>query len=56
MTIDIEEVPAASQKNLLLFVDEMHGEFQKHGLKIAQAVPFDNRTGTTRPTPTSLIT
>ena len=42
ITLDLEEVPAASQKNLLLFVAEIHSEFQKHGLKIAQAVPFDN--------------
>lgn len=42
ITLDLEEVPAASQKNLLLFVEEIHGEFQKRNLKLAQAMPFDN--------------
>lgn len=42
ITLDLEEVPAASQKNLLLFVEEIHAEFQKRNLKLAQAVPFDN--------------
>jgi peptidoglycan-N-acetylglucosamine deacetylase len=42
VTIDLEEVPAASQKNLLTFISDLHTEFQKRNLRIAQAVPFDN--------------
>jgi cellulose synthase/poly-beta-1,6-N-acetylglucosamine synthase-like glycosyltransferase/peptidoglycan/xylan/chitin deacetylase (PgdA/CDA1 family)/spore germination protein YaaH len=42
LTIDIEEVPAESQANLFLFVQELHQELQKRGLILAQAVPFDN--------------
>lgn len=42
VTIDLEEVPAASQKNLFTFIQELHTEFQKRGLIVAQAVPFDN--------------
>lgn len=42
VTIDIEEVPANSQKNLFTFMQELHGAFQEHHLIVAQAVPFDN--------------
>ncbi|HYJ90950.1 MAG TPA: glycosyl hydrolase family 18 protein, partial [Pyrinomonadaceae bacterium] len=42
LTIDIEEVPASSQTNLFIFVDELHQELQKRNLILAQAVPFDN--------------
>lgn len=42
LTIDIEEVPAASQENLLTFMRELRSEFQTRGLILAQAVPFDN--------------
>ncbi len=42
LTIDIEEVPARSQGDLFTFIDELHAEFQKRGLILAQAVPFDN--------------
>jgi len=42
ITIDIEEVPASSQRNLFTFMRELHEEFQPRGLILAQAVPFDN--------------
>lgn len=42
VTVDLEEVPATSQKNLFEFVRELHDEFQNRGLIVAQAVPFDN--------------
>ena len=42
LTIDIEEVPADKQAVLLAFVSELHTEFAKRGLILAQAVPFDN--------------
>lgn len=42
VTIDLEEVPPASQKNLFAFIQELHAEFQKRNLIVAQAVPFDN--------------
>ena len=42
VTIDLEEVPPASQKNLYAFIEELHAEFQKRNLIVAQAVPFDN--------------
>jgi cellulose synthase/poly-beta-1,6-N-acetylglucosamine synthase-like glycosyltransferase/peptidoglycan/xylan/chitin deacetylase (PgdA/CDA1 family)/spore germination protein YaaH len=42
ITIDIEEVPAASQRDLFTFMRELHEEFQPRGLILAQAVPFDN--------------
>ena len=42
LTIDIEEVPPASQMNLLKFMQELHAEFQSRNLILAQAVPFDN--------------
>lgn len=42
LTIDIEEVPANSQTNLFVFIDELHKELQQRNLILAQAVPFDN--------------
>ena len=42
ITVDLEEVPAASQNDLFTFVSELHAEFQKRNLILAQAVPFDN--------------
>lgn len=42
LTIDIEEVPAEKQGALIAFVSELHTEFAKRGLTLAQAVPFDN--------------
>lgn len=42
LTVDIEEVPAASQADLFIFVSELHRELQKRNLILAQAVPFDN--------------
>lgn len=42
LTVDIEEVPESSQTDLFIFVDELHREFQKRNLILAQAVPFDN--------------
>jgi cellulose synthase/poly-beta-1,6-N-acetylglucosamine synthase-like glycosyltransferase/peptidoglycan/xylan/chitin deacetylase (PgdA/CDA1 family)/spore germination protein YaaH len=45
ITIDIEEVPASSQRDLFTFIRELHEEFQPRGLILAQAVPFDNDEG-----------
>ncbi|MBL0241626.1 MAG: glycosyltransferase [Chloracidobacterium sp.] len=42
LTIDIEEVPEASQSELFTFMRELRAEFQTRGLILAQAVPFDN--------------
>ena len=42
ITIDIEEVPPASQTDLFTFMMELRAEFQTRGLILAQAVPFDN--------------
>ncbi len=42
LTIDIEEVPAKAQTSLFIFMEELHAEFQKRNLTLAQAVPFDN--------------
>jgi cellulose synthase/poly-beta-1,6-N-acetylglucosamine synthase-like glycosyltransferase/peptidoglycan/xylan/chitin deacetylase (PgdA/CDA1 family)/spore germination protein YaaH len=42
LTIDLEEVPATSQVNLLRFMTELHAAFLKRGFLLAQAVPFDN--------------
>ncbi len=42
LTIDLEEIPASSQMNLFKFIQSLHAEFQKRGLILAQAVPFDN--------------
>jgi peptidoglycan-N-acetylglucosamine deacetylase len=40
--IDFEEAPAASQANLLLFMQSLHAAFSPQGWIVAQAVPFDN--------------
>lgn len=42
IAIDIEEVPARDQMHLFEFVRELHAEFQRRGLILTQAVPFDN--------------
>lgn len=42
ITIDIEEVPAASQADLFAFMADLHAAFRERGLILAQAVPFDN--------------
>jgi cellulose synthase/poly-beta-1,6-N-acetylglucosamine synthase-like glycosyltransferase/peptidoglycan/xylan/chitin deacetylase (PgdA/CDA1 family)/spore germination protein YaaH len=42
LTVDIEEVPAAYQDSLFVFIRELHDEFQKRDLLLAQAVPFDD--------------
>lgn len=42
LTIDIEEVPAAQQANLFVFMRELHEAFAARKLILAQAVPFDN--------------
>lgn len=42
LTIDLEEVPKASQNNLFEFMKSLSATFHSHGWKIAQAVPFDN--------------
>lgn len=42
VTIDLEEIPSASQPDLFMFMTELRGEFRQRGLILAQAVPFDN--------------
>jgi peptidoglycan-N-acetylglucosamine deacetylase len=42
LTIDFEEVPAAAQKNLQLFLTEMATAFAPHRYIIVLAVPFDD--------------
>jgi len=42
VTIDLEEVPTASQPNLYAFMRELHDTFHSRGLLVAQAVPFDD--------------
>jgi len=42
LTIDFEEVPAAAQKNLRLFLTEMAAAFAPHRYIIVLAVPFDD--------------
>lgn len=42
VTIDLEEVPKASQENLYTFMKELSAAFHVRGWKVAQAVPFDN--------------
>jgi cellulose synthase/poly-beta-1,6-N-acetylglucosamine synthase-like glycosyltransferase/peptidoglycan/xylan/chitin deacetylase (PgdA/CDA1 family) len=42
LTIDFEEVPAAAQKNLQLFLTEMAAAFAPHRYIIVLAVPFDD--------------
>ncbi|HKQ79968.1 MAG TPA: glycosyltransferase [Blastocatellia bacterium] len=40
--VDFEEAPAATQPNLLRFMQELHGAFQSRGWIVTQAVPFDD--------------
>ncbi len=40
--VDFEEVPAASQANLLSFMGELHAVFQSHNWTVAQAAPFED--------------
>jgi cellulose synthase/poly-beta-1,6-N-acetylglucosamine synthase-like glycosyltransferase/peptidoglycan/xylan/chitin deacetylase (PgdA/CDA1 family) len=40
--VDLEEVPASAQPNLLRFVEELRTSFQPRGWTVAQAVPFDD--------------
>ncbi|HBH40850.1 MAG TPA: polysaccharide deacetylase, partial [Rhizobiales bacterium] len=42
LTIDFEEVPAKSQKNLQAFLSEMSAAFAEHGLAIVLVMPFDD--------------
>ena len=42
LTIDFEEVPAKSQKNLQAFLSEMSDAFAEHGLAIVLVMPFDD--------------
>jgi hypothetical protein len=53
VTIDFEEVPSASQTNLLLFMTELHAAFHERGFTVVQAVPFDDQDWNTRDTPRS---
>ena len=42
ITIDFEEVPDASQKDLKTFLTELNGAFDPHGWGIVLSVPFDD--------------
>lgn len=42
ITVDLEEIPAASQPDLFTFVKELRAEFQPRGLILAEAVPFND--------------
>ena len=42
ITIDFEEVPASSQKDLKAFLSELNDAFDPHGLGIVLSVPFDD--------------
>lgn len=42
LTIDLEEVPKASQANLFEFMKSLYEQFHARGWMVAQAVPFDN--------------
>ncbi len=42
VVLDFEEVPEASQANLLAFVNELHAAFAAHGWLVEQALPFDD--------------
>jgi peptidoglycan-N-acetylglucosamine deacetylase len=42
LTVDFEEVPAAAQKNLQLFLTELAAAFAPHRYSIVLAVPFDD--------------
>lgn len=42
VSIDFEEVPDSSQKNLLAFMRQLHEEFRQRNLTVMQAAPFDD--------------
>ena len=42
LTVDLEEVPKASQANLFEFMKSLYVAFHARGWMVAQAVPFDN--------------
>ncbi len=42
LTVDFEELPAKSQKDLQVFLTEMSEAFAEHGLAIVLALPFDD--------------
>jgi cellulose synthase/poly-beta-1,6-N-acetylglucosamine synthase-like glycosyltransferase/peptidoglycan/xylan/chitin deacetylase (PgdA/CDA1 family) len=42
LTVDFEELPAKSQKDLQAFLTEMSEAFAEHGLAIVLALPFDD--------------
>jgi cellulose synthase/poly-beta-1,6-N-acetylglucosamine synthase-like glycosyltransferase/peptidoglycan/xylan/chitin deacetylase (PgdA/CDA1 family)/spore germination protein YaaH len=42
LCVDFEEPPETSQANLLTFMRELHDVFAPKGLKVLQAVPFDD--------------
>ena len=42
LCVDFEEPPTTSQADLLIFVRELHDVFAPKGLKVLQAVPFDD--------------
>lgn len=42
LTVDLEEVPKASQANLYEFMKSLYAAFHARGWLVAQAVPFDN--------------
>jgi cellulose synthase/poly-beta-1,6-N-acetylglucosamine synthase-like glycosyltransferase/peptidoglycan/xylan/chitin deacetylase (PgdA/CDA1 family)/spore germination protein YaaH len=42
VTIDLEDVPKTSQKNLMAFMKRLHEVFKAKNLIVAQAVPFNN--------------
>ncbi|MGO8839994.1 MAG: polysaccharide deacetylase family protein [Methyloceanibacter sp.] len=44
LTIDFEEVPSKSQKDLQTFLAEMSQAFTEHGLAMVLAVPFDDNS------------
>jgi cellulose synthase/poly-beta-1,6-N-acetylglucosamine synthase-like glycosyltransferase/peptidoglycan/xylan/chitin deacetylase (PgdA/CDA1 family)/spore germination protein YaaH len=44
VTIDFEEVPEASQKDLKAFLNELNDAFDPHGWGIVLSVPFDDST------------
>ncbi len=42
ITVDLEEVPKASQANLFTFMKQLYAAFHAKGLMVAEAVPFDD--------------
>jgi peptidoglycan-N-acetylglucosamine deacetylase len=42
LCVDFEEPPAASQPNLNTFMEELYSAFAPKGLKVVQALPFDD--------------